>query len=270
MGSERVTWLAEQRIDGKIAVRIGRMGDDLVAEFANGEIFIANERGTRSHLERREGVRPALVEKLDTSVFDALLRHLQGKLTLHGGAVGLGSAAVAFVGPSGAGKSTLAAALCAQGDLELVADDTVAMELVGDKDCRGTVVVRSTQTAAWLLPTARAALGFDSQERGKVPVQFAPSSSASLTLVSVLALTFDCHATEPNLRRVRGHDAFALLASAAIRFVIDSPEAQLREFDQLRTLAETCPIFELRRPCQLDQLQCTVQIVRRMLADGIL
>jgi hypothetical protein len=264
MADERVTtWLSEQRVDGRIAVRIGRRGQDLVAEFANVGLFVADSSGTRTHVEPSEGVSPAVVEKLGASAIDALIRHARGKLTFHGSAVSSGSTAAALLGPSGAGKSTLAAALCAQAGLALVADDTVSLELPADATSETPAEVRSTQTAAWLLPSARAALGLDPQAPGKVPVDFPASSSASLSLALVVGLVFDPKATKSTIRRLRGHDAFVLLASSAIRFVIDRPDAQLREFEQLRSLAQRCPIFELRRPRQLDQLQRSVELIRQ-------
>ena len=55
-----------------------------------------------------------------------LLLRMRGSTCLHGSAVSLGDAVVAFVGPQGAGKSTTAAALAQQG-CPIVSDDVVAL-----------------------------------------------------------------------------------------------------------------------------------------------
>ncbi len=166
MASERLTrWLGEHRVDGRLVARIGRRGDELVAEFAGVGTLAAANRGTRTRFEPVEGADPSVIEKVSASVLDALVRHAQGKVTLHGSAVCKESSVVALVGASGAGKSTLAAALCAQSNIDLVADDTVALELSDEMNTRAPVEVTPTQTAAWLLSDARSALGLDSGPR---------------------------------------------------------------------------------------------------------
>src|SRR5260221_91797 len=161
MGGECVTWLAEHRIDGKVVARFGRRGDEIVAEFSDLGTFAANQAGSSAHFDPLPRANPILVEKLDVSKLDALIRHLQGNLTLHGGAVALGDKAVALLGASRSGKSTTVAALCADRGAELVSDDTVAFELRQKGDASGPLQIVPTQTLAWLLPDARKALGLD-------------------------------------------------------------------------------------------------------------
>jgi hypothetical protein len=55
-----------------------------------------------------------------------LLLRVRGATCLHGSAVSIGNAAVAFVGPEGAGKSTTAAALAQEG-CPIVTDDVVSL-----------------------------------------------------------------------------------------------------------------------------------------------
>jgi hypothetical protein len=264
--SPQTTWLSEQRVDGKLAARIGRRGEDLVAEFPNAGTFVASARGRKIHVEPVAGGNPAALEKLALSLFDAFARHLQGKATLHGGAAGLKNSAIALVGPSGAGKSTLTSALCTSG-LDLVADDTVATE-IPVSSCNAPVQVIPTQTTAWLLPSSRLALGLEPGISGKAAVTLRPTTAPVLGLIAIVGLVFDPVRVQPAIRRLRGQDAFSLLAKSVIRFVIDDPNAQLHEFDQLKILAMKCPIFELRRPRDLAQLQKSAELIKGLLAES--
>jgi hypothetical protein len=205
------------------------------------------------------------LEKLRSTLVDAFVRHAQGKVTLHGGAISRGPRALAFVGPSTSGKSTLTAALCQEVDIGVVADDTVALELPEGSPSSTSIEVVPTQSEAWLLPEARAALGFDSFAAGKTAIPLQQAAQDRLQLGAVIGLVFDSEATSPQLRRLRGQDAFSTLSSAAIRFVVDDPTAQMREFDQLRLLATMCPVYELRRPMDLSRLPHTVRCIKELL-----
>jgi hypothetical protein len=262
---QRLTkWLGEERVRGRTTARIGRRGEEFVAEFPNLGTFFANADGTRTHLEPALGANPVLLEKLGASAIDALVRHLRGKLTFHGAAASLDSAAIVFAGESGAGKSTLVAALCAEDDFDLVADDTASVEIPESLDSSAAIEVVPTQSAVWLLPSARAALGFDEGRAGKVPLTPRPTTAGRLFLAGIVHLVFDPHSELPVLRRVRGQDAFALLSSSVIRFIIDRPEAQLNEFEQLRSLIQRCPVFQLQRSRDLNQLRRSVDAVRQL------
>jgi hypothetical protein len=265
-GKRLTTWLAENRFAGRMLVRVGRRGDDLIAEFANLGQLTTSTRGTDVHFEPLAGVDEATLEKLRATVIDAFVRHAQGKVTLHGGAVSVDSKAVALVGPTGSGKSTLTAALCAEAEIGLVADDTVAIELPEIASAASSVEVVPTQKAAWLLPEARRALGLDSALAGKTAIPFRTGTSGRLELAAVVGLVFDSDVRPPELRRLRGQNAFSTLFNSAIRFVVDDPGAQLREFDQLRVLVERCPVYELRRLRDLRQLKDAARRVRDLLA----
>jgi hypothetical protein len=255
-----VVWLGEYRVDGDVVSRIGRKGDELVAEFSSLGTFRASRNGIVSHLEPLPGAPSWAFQKLRASLFDALLRHVQGKVTFHGSAVASGPRAVAFVGSGGAGKSTLAAACCARSELELVADDTVAFEIAtGEGEDVGIV---PTQKVAWLLPDARAALGLDAGAKTKVPLSLRSAQESKVSLLAIVGLSFDADVAGAELLRLRGQDAFQMLSRSTIRFVIDEPAVQVREFEQLQYLIERCPVFELRRNRDLGQLERTVELVR--------
>jgi hypothetical protein len=264
MTTLRTSWLSECRVDGAVAVKVGRRGSDLLVEFAGIGTFAWSRRGGLKQVTPDAGVPVARLNKLSASLVDALGRHLEGKITLHGAAVRRGSEAIALVGPSGAGKSTLAAALCATPGLQLVADDTIAIELLQHPDRCADIEIVPTQTEAWLLPEARRALGFDATSPNKVPIAVSSKSVDRIFLTAVVYLVFDGDKSPPVLRQLRGHQAFSILSSSAIRLVVDEPAAQLREFDQLRLLVERCPIWELRRSNNLAQLGLSADRVREV------
>jgi hypothetical protein len=262
----RTRWLGEHRVNGVPAVRIGRRGDELVAEFINAGTLVAGAKGIS--LEPKKGADPQKLDKLRASAVDALLRHLQGKLAFHAGAAGLGDSSVMFVGPTGSGKSTLAAALCADRGMHLVADDTASVEVSDEASMETRVEILPTQTSVWLLQGARLALGLQSNLPGKVAVALPAAPSRGLRLAGVLGLLFDPKALVPTIRRIHGQDAFSLLSTSLIRFVIDDPKAQLREFEQLSCLVQHCPVFELRRCRNLGQLRRSVDVVHELVTSA--
>lgn len=264
MASERITWLGEQRVGASLVARIGRRGEELLAEFPGCGVLAANLSSSQASFEPDPNVDQVIVKKLTASLIPALLRHLQGGLTLHGSACWMADTAVAFVGPSGAGKSTLAAALCAMAGAELIADDTVALEPREDVSSPFGVDVLPTQSEVWLLPDARRSLGLDGALREKMPVTFRRPTKARLPLHAVVGLVFDSKARQSTIRPLRGHDALELLSSSVIRFLIDDPTAVAREFDQLRCLVQKCQVWELRRPRALREFEVSVELARRL------
>ena len=84
---------------------------------------------------------------------------LRGERILHATAVALDGVAVAFVGASMAGKSTLAAAFAA-GGAQVLADDTLRLQLEGDRTVvlptSSTSRLREDSAAALLMATAGA------------------------------------------------------------------------------------------------------------------
>jgi hypothetical protein len=256
-----VTWLGEYQEDGVVFFRVGRRGDELIAEWPNVAVLRANPRLRMSAFEADASADPVLVDKVHRSMAQALLRHLDHKLTLHGSAVARGGKAVAMVGRSGAGKSTLAAALAREEGVAFAADDTLALDLDAQE-----VQVSPTERTSWLLPDACTALGVEAapEKRAVDPPRFAEMSRLAAIVVPIFA-TSD---TEPvALRRLRGLDILSALVPAVIRFVIDDASVQLREMEQLERLVARVPILALVRPRRLDALGETVKTVLTLLEE---
>src|SRR4051812_40864640 len=107
-----VRWLAEYAEDGAVAFRIGRDGEELVAEWVGLARLTASRDRCQHRFEAEPGVDDAEVDKVRRGGANLLLRHLQGKLAIHGAAVARAGRAIILLGRSGQGKSTLAASLC--------------------------------------------------------------------------------------------------------------------------------------------------------------
>jgi hypothetical protein len=279
-----VVWLDEQMRDGVCIARVGRIGpprDLLVADFPGFARFTAKRDGSDAELVVAPGADPVFVEKFHASVARALLRQLEGGLTLHGGAVAMGGRAFAFVGASGAGKSTTTAALAARGH-PLIADDTVALE---QGEPFGITVV-PMQAVAWLEASAAAALfgggataqpgaaeagataelppfAEDDAEGARGPrgarnkTAFSPPevAPAPLPLAAVVELTWSSAPELAAVERLRGGRAFAALSKNMFRFVVDEKGRAEAELASLASIAARVPVLSFRRPRDLAGLQ---------------
>lgn len=89
---------------------------DIVPGTGDVTWYPGGDLSTREELARSIVLGPAL----------ALMLEAQGHLCLHGGAVGVGDGAIAFIAPKHHGKSTLVMALV-RGGAEFLSDDTIAV-----------------------------------------------------------------------------------------------------------------------------------------------
>ena len=112
---DAVHWLADYSEEGEVLFRIGRRGDEVIAEWSDTARLVAQRDGSGARLEVMPGVSEDDLDKVRSGSALLLVRHLEGRLALHGAVVAEGDRAVALLGRSGQGKSTLAAAICASG-----------------------------------------------------------------------------------------------------------------------------------------------------------
>ena len=123
------TWLCDSLVRGKLAARVGREGSTLIAEFPGAGILFVDRVRNRTAFRADPSADPAVVAKLHDGLIPALVRHAQGKMTLHAGAVAIGGGAIGFLGPAGSGKSTMMTAICRLNSAAaLLADDTLAVD----------------------------------------------------------------------------------------------------------------------------------------------
>lgn len=231
--------------------RIGRAGNDRIAEWVGSATLRADRRGSRVRFSLASGCDPEWGEKLRTGPAAALLRHLTGGVTLHAAAVGIADQGVLLLGESGCGKSTLAADLCGNGGASLLADDTAALMFERD-----FVAVAPTERVNWLSPEACARRGLSppSNDR-KHPVPPRQTVRVPLPLRAIVKLAFDDTNQGYELRRLSGLAAFSAVNASQFRFVLDEPEVAVRDFDLLERLLRIVPLYELRRGRAFERLQ---------------
>jgi hypothetical protein len=256
-------WHAEQRAGGRLLLRMGRQGPLHVAQDTRYGTLLATADGASYRFDALADADPLLVAKFVASVVRALVRQLQGKLSLHGSVVAFEGRAVAFVGGAFAGKSTLAHACVHHARAALLADDTVAFVPGAPEP-----TVEPVQRGTWLLEESRAHFGLAPSAERKVlaehPVSAAPCPLRAVVLLEALP---EGGAEEERLLRVRGVEAFRLLSPHVFRFAERDPALHRRELDSLADLAPRLAVYVLRRAKRFDRLEAQVALVRAAL-DG--
>ncbi len=244
-----VDWLAEFAPGGEVAFRIGRSGDDVVAEWLGIVRLVARRDGSHARMEPAEGARQRDVDRVTNGSAVLLLRELRGQVALHGAAVGLGENAVVLLGRSGMGKSTLAAALCRDPRVTLLADDAVAL----DRSVEGGWAISPIDRHHWLDADAVAALDATPLDTISVKAPVVPPRLGAKTtrVVGFLDLTW-IETGKARVTRIRGVDAMCALVPQAVRFILDEPARQRRELEVLASIVESIPIYRLERVRRLD------------------
>lgn len=260
-------WLAQYEEDGEVFFRIGRDGEDVVADWIGIARLVARRDGSRHRLEVCPDADPRELAKIERGSVRLLLRHLAGKMAFHGAAVVEGDRAAVLMGRARQGKSTLAAALCARNGVALLSDDAVAIDPSAD-----AFAVTPVEECHWLDAAAQRAvcdLGGawapgDVTEEGKRPLG-APRVGGGGRLVAFVDLAF----TDGPARvtRVSSLEAMAVLVPQAVRFVLDDPAVNRREVDTLARLVDTVPVFRLERPRDLALLSDSCDLVLNLLRE---
>jgi hypothetical protein len=259
--TQGLTWISQQLANGQIGFRIGRRGNELVADFVGLGLLCADPSGSSAVFEPAPDADPLAIEKLKNGLVPALLRHLQKELTFHGAAVAIDGRAIVCVGTSGAGKSTLAARLCNTRGAAFLADDTSAVDFR-----TSALTVLPTERVHWLVSARDAP---DPEGEWKYAVTPRTLAESASPLAVVCRVRFDEAAGGvPVVTRLRGNAALEALIPSVIRFAIDDPEAHLREAEQLGELARRVPVFDFVRARgderALDEaVECLEDLVHR-------
>ncbi|MDB4946857.1 MAG: Serine kinase of the HPr protein regulates carbohydrate metabolism [Labilithrix sp.] len=267
MSAAHVEWLARYEEDEDVLFRIGRSGDTLIAEWMGLVTVTSDARGEVVTTTVAEGADPEDVEKIRRGGAMLLVRHLQGKLALHGAAVAFGAEAIVLLGRSGQGKSTLAASLCAAG-ASLLADDAVAIDSAG-----ASFVVVPSEVKHWLDAPARAALAGGAappDDRGKAAIATARPAAGAARLCAFVELAFvEEDAPAKLVRLAPGIAAMATLVPQAVRFAVDDPRLQRAELDALGRLVDAVPVYRLERPRSLERLGAAHPLLLSLTGRGL-
>lgn len=255
-------WLSETFIGDVLALRIGREGETLVAEWPELGILRAqvsdSPRATSHSFTAAAHADPPTVDKLKRGVVRALLRHLDGELSLHASAVAVDAtgdenrsddAAVVFIGASGTGKSTFAAYLGSRG-YAVLADDVAHLDRVRS-GAADTFYVQPSEDAHFLLQDACIALGLPAdQERAKTRVP-ARRVGSRTRLAAMFAFEDD---TEVRVTRISGFETIERLSPCVARFVFDDPAVLRGDLERLGALLASVPLYRIGRPRGFEHL----------------
>jgi hypothetical protein len=257
-----VRWIREWKEEGLADFRIGRDGEDLVAEWVGKGVLRASRSGERKQFVAFPGVDSRQVEKFHRGLVNAMVRHLEGKVTLHASGIALAGLAVALTGPSRSGKSTTTASLCRHADVEMLADDTLAIE-------RGSngYLVAPTEDTHWLPEDSAIALGVTPGTTFKAHVAATRCARGPVPLAAIVKLVFDAASPRPRLRAIQGREAFQILNRSLFRFIIDEPPAAIHDLEELSSLCAEVQILELVRRPSLDDLAACYDLIRGLAED---
>ena len=249
-----VRWLHRCHEAGRLEFRLGRRGDEVLAEWVGLATLRASLAGDWSELSVAPELDRVEVEESLRGHVDALLSHLRGGLSLHASSVCRGGVALAFAGDSGAGKSTIAAQLCTDPAVELLSDDSAPLRFSGPH-----IEVMPAETRHMLRQDVARAFGLEPEGRIKVRKDALRPAARPARLGALVTLAFDDSVRLPVLRRIHGVRAFSVLNRAAVRFVLDEPGVLRRELDMLALVAEQVPFYELVRSRSLSNLDGSAQ-----------
>jgi hypothetical protein len=256
-----VRWLHSWPEEGPPTYRVGRAGEEFIAEWVGIGSLYANVANGRIIFKPQTTVRPAAAvhERLRAQVA-ALLRHRRGGVTLHASSVARQGVAIACIGESGVGKSTLAAQLCRGPGVQLLSDDTTALRFEG-----AVIEVAATERYHWLCSEAAQRMGVDARGLSWVPTEAARPASKPARLGAFVSLVFDDWSTAPALRRIQGVEALSALSRSTFNFAFEAPQAQRDALDHVARLAREAVVFELARPRDMAQLEESSAVVARLL-----
>ncbi len=257
-----VRWLAEAKDEYGTAVRVGRDGDELVAEWIGLARLVVGRDGQGARFTAEPDAAPADIAKIERGAVPLFVRHLEGKLGLHGSAVAYDGRAALFLGASGQGKSTLAAAMCSHAAAALVADDAVAIDHAGDR-----WLAVPLEREHWLDAPARGALGLLADVAAKTPSLAVARAEAPVDIALVAVLAF-ADVDRPRLVPLGAMEAIASLIPLVVRFVVDEPDVQRRELDLLADFVARVPTVRLERPRGFPHLAATAIAVADVLRHG--
>lgn len=257
--------------DGTVWAGFYRSGESYLLRFPGLADFSLSSDGLRIEGWPAPGTSDATLQHLYLNQVLPLALNRQGKLVVHGSAVEIDGAGVAFIGQSGRGKSTLAASFASSG-FRLLADDGLLLE-----PADGDYWIRPSHPSIRLWEDSEEALALESAHKAP-PVQF----TAKTRFLAGAGIAF-CDQPrrlrrayflgegghgDPTFERV--NSASALIELVKHSFLLDPEErgAMAAHFDELSGLANR-PIFHrLDYPRRFENLPQTRQAIIEHINEG--
>lgn len=227
-------------------------------EFPGSAVFSVSADGSVIAGRASGAHGPAIIEHLFINQVQPLAASLQGRFLLHGGAVNLNGAAVAFVGPSGAGKSSMTASFAAAGS-EYLSDDSFELRpAVGGFD------VVPGHNSIRLFPDAEKTILADFAAKGTEPTRSVKRRihghdklthcSQTLPLACLFLLQQRDPSSECTLRRSMPGVAIPSLLSQSFLLNVRDKIMMSRHLDFLSTLIRRNLVFDLHYPRDFKRL----------------
>jgi len=248
--------LGSEPVDAGIEVSLYRSGDSLTLVFDDTGVFEISGDGSRiTWTPPPDPDLDAVTKDILSRVFSVAL-HQENILTLHGSAVALGNAAVAFLAPKFHGKSTTAAALVNTGG-RFLSDDVVAVR----GGIEPTVVPSAPVLQLWkdsAIRVGRAAPGNGGPEP-KLRMTLEGSerdlgSAVPLAAVYLLAPGRPDPLAPVNRTRTSGvAAALSLLGQTKIGALL-GPAIRARLLGRMVELSDRVPVYRLNIPRDFDRI----------------
>jgi hypothetical protein len=230
--SAEVDWIFSES-DGESSFRWGYANDDVIAEWGGILSLRASRNGELKALFPYPGASQDRVEKTRRGRVNAFLRARRHQPSLHASAVSMHGRALLCVGDSGLGKSTAAERLCHHPGVALLADDTASIEILPG----GALEVQPTESSVWLSSGS----SLNKRSFGLVSIAIGPAVPSC-----VVALAFDCSATDVRVSELRGANAVEALLPSIIRFDTD-PLRRTGELEFLDLLISQTRVLRVSR-----------------------
>lgn len=198
-------------------------------------------------VEVEEGLDPVAREVRLWTTPMLLLTTVAGGTPLHAACVDIGGKGVAICGPGGQGKTTLAAALSGRGH-RLMAEDITVVD--GDPPLArvGPDLLRLRRPSVdRVVLCDRATVVAETADR--LFINTGSPQSYPVPLVAVVMLK-----EGERFELVRRDDSTRLADLWQVSFHLPSFEDRTRSFQAITGLADTVPLYDLRRPKRWDQL----------------
>lgn len=231
--------------------------DSAVVYLKNVGVFLL-QSGTHVTVIPAPDVPSEKIRQAITGIVMALICYQRGQLVLHGSAVSIAGKAAVFLADSGEGKSSMAAALHAQGHLLLTDDLTVIdLSMPMTVAIAGTPIKLDPQMAQ-MLEIAAPSQPLPSE---KYLYHIDPPLCEPQKLDRIFILSTDSQFSITPLSPPKA--VTEIMRFAGLKAIL--PARDKAHFSQCAALAQTCPLYQLKRPRTLARLpEIAAQIAREM------